>query len=468
MTFLDREVGEGEWAMVLTADHASMPDPAVSGGFQISTGPMQEMINERFGAPGGPDIVELMQPTQAFLNLEELDANGHTVDDVARYMVTFTQAQTAGGGVVPNPGQENDAGDGRGVPVGADAGPAVPARGGGESVAGSVPASRSRSSILWRFPWPARGCGLRERHLQKGHPLDDSHRHRDRSGRRHVRHPTGRPGPAWLGSWWVIGGFTLLMLLALGWKFLADPSLSAPDPRPRLVHVARPGHHRRRPGAGRRGMGAQRPVRGWLPGHGAVRGRAAAAGGRHRPIHLQRLPDDRHPDPHGPRPRRGVVPQSSATRSWCSRRCSRRVALFLTTPYVGYLDNITVLFLLSLMIPFVHEARTSWGARTALFLIGIAAAFTHPTTCVIFGAVLMAVFGFHFLTSRFSLGAALRADGPMLMSVGFGMIAGLACWVVGIWGKPASLAEAALAASVHARSSSPHGSWSGRGRCSRS
>ena len=109
VTFLDREVGEGEWAMVLTADHASMPDPAASGGFQISTGPMQEMINERFGRAGGPDIVELMQPTQAFLDLAELEANGHTVDDVARYMATFTQAQTVGGGVVPNPGQENDA-----------------------------------------------------------------------------------------------------------------------------------------------------------------------------------------------------------------------------------------------------------------------------------------------------------------------------------------------------------------------
>ena len=49
-----------------------------------------------------------MQPTQAFLNLEELEANGHTVDDVARFMLTFTQAQTAAGGVEPNPGQEND------------------------------------------------------------------------------------------------------------------------------------------------------------------------------------------------------------------------------------------------------------------------------------------------------------------------------------------------------------------------
>ena len=46
------------------------------------------------------------------------------------------------------------------------------------------------------------------------------------------------------------------------------------------------------------------------------------------------------------------------------------VALFLTTPYVGYLDNITVLFLLSLMLAFLSAARTSWGARTALFLIG--------------------------------------------------------------------------------------------------
>jgi hypothetical protein len=108
VTFLNREVGRGEWAMVVTADHASMPDPAVTGGYQISTGPMQQMIDEEFGRPGGPEIVELMQPTQAFLNVDELEANGHAVDDVARFMMRFTQAQTAGGGVVPIPGQEHD------------------------------------------------------------------------------------------------------------------------------------------------------------------------------------------------------------------------------------------------------------------------------------------------------------------------------------------------------------------------
>ncbi len=123
------------------------------------------------------------------------------------------------------------------------------------------------------------------------------------------------------------------------------------------------------------------------------------------------------------------------------------VALFLTTPYVGYLDNTLMLFLLCLLIAFIGPARTSWPARAAVFLIGMAAAFTHPTTSVLFGLTLLAVFGWHFLSSRFSLGrfslaAAFRSDGPMLMSTGFGMIFGLALWF-GVWGPAAKFSDAA-------------------------
>jgi len=119
-------------------------------------------------------------------------------------------------------------------------------------------------------------------------------------------------------------------------------------------------------------------------------------------------------------------------------------ALFMTTPYVGYLDNITVLYLLSLTLAFFEPGRTSWGSRVALFLLGIAAAYTHPTTCVIFGASLMGVFGLRLLTSRFHLGPPLKELGPSLMSVGFGMIFGLASWLVSPWGVAGSLADAAL------------------------
>ena len=255
---------------------------------------------------------------------------------------------------------------------------------------------------------------------------------------------TGRgSGPRWLGSWWAIGGFALLMLLVLGWKFLADPSLSAPtrDPawytwRAQVIIDSDP----------------VRVVEEWGPNGlfaGGYRVTVPLAGA----LLQQVVGIDRYTFSTylmvGMPILTGLALGAALFRS---RRdplvvlttLLATVGLFLTTPYLGYLDNVTVLFLLSLMIPFVHEARDSWGARTALFLIGIAAAFTHPTTCVIFGVVLMAVFGFHFLTGRFSLGAALRSDGPMLMSVGFGMIIGLACWVVGIWGTSASLAEAAL------------------------
>jgi MFS family permease len=119
-------------------------------------------------------------------------------------------------------------------------------------------------------------------------------------------------------------------------------------------------------------------------------------------------------------------------------------ALFMTTPYVGYLDNITVLYFLSLILAFLEPARTSWGARVALFVLGIAAAYTHPTTCVIFGASLMALFGLRFLTSRFHLGPALKELGPSLMATGFGMVFGLSTWLLAPWGVTGSLADAAL------------------------
>ena len=43
-----------------------------------------------------------------FLNVDELEQNGFTVADVARYVMTLTQAQTAGGGTRRSRDQAND------------------------------------------------------------------------------------------------------------------------------------------------------------------------------------------------------------------------------------------------------------------------------------------------------------------------------------------------------------------------
>ena len=107
--FLNEHVGEGEWVMVLTADHASMPDPSTTGAFQISTGEVGRELNARFDTDGDDrPVIELVQPTVGFVDEEELAENGATLDDVARYAMTLTKAQVAGKGVVPAPGTEDE------------------------------------------------------------------------------------------------------------------------------------------------------------------------------------------------------------------------------------------------------------------------------------------------------------------------------------------------------------------------
>jgi predicted AlkP superfamily pyrophosphatase or phosphodiesterase len=107
--FLNQQVGDGNWAMVITADHAAMPNPIDSGGFEISTSAVQQAIEAKFDTNGDAvRIVDNVQPGSIFLNEDEVTANNTTIDDIARYVQTLTQTETSGGGITPNPGQEND------------------------------------------------------------------------------------------------------------------------------------------------------------------------------------------------------------------------------------------------------------------------------------------------------------------------------------------------------------------------
>jgi len=107
--YLNQQVGKNNWAMVITADHAAMPNPLDSGGFEISTGAVSQAIEAKFDTNGdSTTIVDNVQPGSIFLNEDEVAANNTTIADIARYTQTLTQAETSGGGVSPNPGQEND------------------------------------------------------------------------------------------------------------------------------------------------------------------------------------------------------------------------------------------------------------------------------------------------------------------------------------------------------------------------
>ncbi|MGH2636210.1 MAG: alkaline phosphatase family protein [Actinomycetota bacterium] len=109
VNFLDERVGEGEWAFVLTADHGSIPDPEISGAFQISATPIVSGINATFDTDGDQTrVVELVQPTQLFVNETELRQNGHTLEELSEWILGLTKTDTAQPGVVVPADQADD------------------------------------------------------------------------------------------------------------------------------------------------------------------------------------------------------------------------------------------------------------------------------------------------------------------------------------------------------------------------
>ena len=109
VSFLNEHVGEDEWVLMLTADHGSIPDPDRSGAFQISTTPIAAGINIAFDDDGDDDyIVELVQPVGVFIDEAELKQNGHTLAEVAAFVMDLTKGDVAAEGVHVPSGQADD------------------------------------------------------------------------------------------------------------------------------------------------------------------------------------------------------------------------------------------------------------------------------------------------------------------------------------------------------------------------
>ncbi|MDQ3940696.1 MAG: hypothetical protein M3238_05010, partial [Actinomycetota bacterium] len=119
-------------------------------------------------------------------------------------------------------------------------------------------------------------------------------------------------------------------------------------------------------------------------------------------------------------------------------------SLYLTPPFVGYLDNALALFFLAASLPFIEASRRSWGARVAIAMFLLLCGLTHPTTLVIFCGVLGMMAGARLLFRRFDLRSVIRDDGPMLAAAVASVVVTYAIWKVGIWGRTASLGDAAL------------------------
>lgn len=89
--FLNKEVGAGEWVLILTADHGATPFYKTSGAFVISPGKVGALIQNEFGE----EALQFVQPTQVFLNVPYLESQKKSVEDVASFVNTIEKSQVA-------------------------------------------------------------------------------------------------------------------------------------------------------------------------------------------------------------------------------------------------------------------------------------------------------------------------------------------------------------------------------------
>jgi hypothetical protein len=109
VTFLNDQVGKGEWAMLLTADHGSQYPWEVSGGIPIDPPKMKALVTERFDADDdGVAVFGQIRPTQLWANVDELEQNGFTTDDVADYIGGLTASDVARTDYPLQPGEADD------------------------------------------------------------------------------------------------------------------------------------------------------------------------------------------------------------------------------------------------------------------------------------------------------------------------------------------------------------------------
>ncbi|HEX7464549.1 MAG TPA: alkaline phosphatase family protein, partial [Actinomycetota bacterium] len=107
--FLDQKVGVGEYVLLVTSDHGSMVSPKLYGGFQISPGAVATGINDTFDHDGDSTrLVELIQPTQIMINMQELRQNGATLAQISQWIMGLTKGETAGEGVDVPPDQADE------------------------------------------------------------------------------------------------------------------------------------------------------------------------------------------------------------------------------------------------------------------------------------------------------------------------------------------------------------------------
>jgi arylsulfatase A-like enzyme len=106
--FLDRQVGQGNYVLLLTADHGAQFDPTVSGAFQVTPGQLESDLLQAFPSATDEPVIQAVRTSQIFLNDDAMRASGYTDQQIAQFILDYTEGQGASGGPESLPETERD------------------------------------------------------------------------------------------------------------------------------------------------------------------------------------------------------------------------------------------------------------------------------------------------------------------------------------------------------------------------
>lgn len=91
---LNKEVGEGEWVMALTADHGSTPRPETTGAYIIDNFELFRDLEAEFDQDDDDKpVFQAPRVTQSWVDMAELEEHGHTLEDIADYLMRYTRIE---------------------------------------------------------------------------------------------------------------------------------------------------------------------------------------------------------------------------------------------------------------------------------------------------------------------------------------------------------------------------------------
>jgi hypothetical protein len=92
--FLDRQVGEGQWVLLITADHGHSASKDVTGAFPIRVDAVTEHLQQAFPSGDRNPVVEKTRPGWSFVDVGEMDKGKYSLEQLAADFRGLTKAES--------------------------------------------------------------------------------------------------------------------------------------------------------------------------------------------------------------------------------------------------------------------------------------------------------------------------------------------------------------------------------------